>query len=204
MPRARVIRDLMQGLARVVALGVVQRVDDTTPTQELQVRVLAGETRARVQRIQSYGFSSVPEDGAGPAATFWPGGNRSRGVAVAVDDERYRPRGLPARDVVMYDARGNRIHFKDGLVEITAVEGLRIAVTGDVEIDATGSVTVSAGGDVSVSAGGSADVEAGGEIRLGGAGGQPVARQGDMVSVAYGSSAGMHPIVTGSAKVTAT
>lgn len=41
------------------------------------------------------------------------------------------------------------------------------------------------------------------DVRLGGDGGPQVARVGDMVNVAYGSSSGLHPIVTGSDRVTA-
>lgn len=41
------------------------------------------------------------------------------------------------------------------------------------------------------------------DVNLGGDGGKPVARVGDMVSVSFGSSAGMHPIVQGSGAVKA-
>lgn len=39
------------------------------------------------------------------------------------------------------------------------------------------------------------------ENQLGGTGGKPVARKGDMVEVKFGSSKGLHPIVEGSSKV---
>ncbi|WP_338606861.1 baseplate assembly protein [Pelagibacterium nitratireducens] len=71
------------------------------------------------------------------------------------------------------------VRFGFGPLTITAVDGGLI-------VDATSPVTINAP-----------------TVNLGGAGGQPVARVGDIVEIGAGSSAGQWPIVTGSPVVSA-
>lgn len=73
---------------------------------------------------------------------------------------------------------------------------------GDAAVFAFGGVTITVQGDAVTISAPKVTVQSD-DIRLGGDGGKPVARIGDMVSVGSGSSAGMWPIVEGSAVVTA-
>lgn len=200
-----VLRTIRNGLANLAARGRVLLVDDSRAIQRVQIGLLAGELRERVQRLQPFGFNSVPLPGAFPVIVLCPGGDRGQAVAVALDDVRYRPSGGEPGESGLYDVNGNRVRLRDGVLEVTAAGdlqitvagagnvtvsgatdltaqgGLTLTVTGDVTVNATGNVAVTATGNVSVTAGGSATLAATGLVNLGAPGGPAVARVGDPV-----------------------
>jgi len=115
--------NLFTGLkARVmltVARAVVGLVDDAKKLQSIQVGMLTDESRDNVERFQEYGITSVPHPGA-EAVVVHVGGNREHGLVIAVDDRRYRVKGLAAGEVCIYSDEGDKVHFKRGkVVEIT-------------------------------------------------------------------------------------
>jgi phage baseplate assembly protein V len=127
---ARMLRPLHVRLANLVARAVVELVRDAEGMQELQVSVLDGETRDGLERLQEYGFTSVPLPGA-EAAVLFVGGRRDHGLVVAVDDRRHRPTGLLPGEVCLYHKDGARVLFKaDGSVEIAAAAGQSIKLNG--------------------------------------------------------------------------
>ncbi len=101
----------------MVARAVVRMVNDGLKMQGLQIGLLADEARDGVERMQEYGFTSHPHPGAEAVAVF-VGGNRDHGIVVAVDDRRYRIKGLATGEVALYtdedQSGGHRIHFKRG------------------------------------------------------------------------------------------
>ncbi len=124
-----------------IGRGVVRQVDDAPDLQRVQVSLLAEEDRDQVERIQSYGLTSVPVPGA-EAVVVSVAGNRDHPVAVAVDDRRFRPRGLQPGEVCLYARWGQRITLlADGALRIEAAS---IELVGPVAV--TGNVNVS--GDV--------------------------------------------------------
>jgi phage gp45-like len=136
----RFIAPLRSRVANMLARAVVALVDDEKQMQLLQLSVLEGETREDVERVQNYGFTSVPLEGA-EAVVLFVGGNRDHGLAVAVDDRRYRLRGLEGGEVAMFDHQGTKIVCKaNGDVEITPASGaVKVNGTVDVTGDVTGS-----------------------------------------------------------------
>ncbi len=184
---------IAQGLASLkrrvlltVARAVLRRVDDQPRRQLLQLEVLAGELRDKVERFQNYGLTAHPHPGA-EAVVLAVGGQRRHALAIAVEDRRYRLTGLAQGEVAIHDDQGQRVHLtRSGIVlETKQTDGVTIKAP---------KVTVNAD-QVAVNAG---------AVDLGGAGGQAVARIGDEVAVGAGSSAGRWPIVSGSGKVKAT
>lgn len=114
------IAPLRTQLTNVVARAVVKLVNDGKKMQILQLELLEDETRDDCERVQNYGFTSVPEDGAEAVALF-PGGGRDHGLVIAVDDRRYRLKGLAKGEVAVYDKQGSKIVLKsNGDIEITA------------------------------------------------------------------------------------
>lgn len=132
-------RRLLDGMVRRIRLilsrGVVSRVDSSKRLQELQVVLLAGETRSRVEHFEPLGLTAAPEPGAEVVAGFL-GGDRTHATILAVVDRRYRPTGLVQGELTIYEpvAGGSTIRFlTNGDVEITPRSG-RVLVQGDADV----------------------------------------------------------------------
>lgn len=141
----RQINKLTAPIARrvhlMVARGVLALVDDALKMQSVQVQLLSGEVRD-MERFQDYGFTSQPHPGAEVAAVF-VGGNRDHGLALAIDDRRYRVKNLASGEVAIYDDLGHTITLtRTGIVisggthNINIVNCPLVQVTGgDVKAD---------------------------------------------------------------------
>jgi phage baseplate assembly protein V len=88
--------------------GRMALVDDKKKLQQVQVELLADETKDNVERFQQYGFTSVPLEGAEVLCSFL-GGGRDHGVVLAIDDRRYRLTEMKAGDVALYTDESTRI-----------------------------------------------------------------------------------------------
>ncbi len=89
----------------------------------------------------------------------------------------------------------------DGANPVITYGSVKVEIQDDAAVVTTSGATISiSGGDVTVTADGPVTVNSS-EVRLGGGGGERVARLGDHVNVTYGSSAGLHPIVEAAEKV---
>lgn len=112
---------MRNGLANVLARGVVALANSASKLQSLQLRLLAGEVKDGVEHLEPYGFTSCPKSGAEALAGFI-GGDRSHGVVIMVSDRRFRVQGLKPGEVAIYTDEGDRIHFKrDRVIEIETV-----------------------------------------------------------------------------------
>lgn len=114
----KLVAPLKRRIAITVQRVVLSAIDDATKAQIVQIQGLADSVREQVERIQEYGFTSVPEKGAeGVAVAVGAGGHQ---VVVATDDRRYRPKNLSPGDVALYRlAEGILVHLKAGqMVEL--------------------------------------------------------------------------------------
>ena len=148
----RTVEKLLAPLKRRVRLmvsrAIVKAVDDSEGLQQVQVAALADEILDRVERLQQYGFTSVPLPG-GSALVVCVGGNRSHPIVVATDDARYRPVDLQPGEVAIYTQGGVRINLKTGnLVEIVAATKIKLH---SALVEITGALTVA--GNVTVTGG---------------------------------------------------
>lgn len=158
----RMIGPLRARVQMMLARAVVQLVADDKGIQALQLSALADELIEGAERMQDYGFTSVPHPGAEAVVAF-PGGLRSHGLVIAVGDRRYRLKGLQAGEVAVYDDQGQQIVLKRDRMRI--VSPLKIEIEApEVLVTAETTVTVICP-----------------EINLGGAGGKLVARHDDAV-----------------------
>lgn len=156
------LRQMGRRVMLMVGRCVLQAANDAAGIQALQLSGLEGELIEDAERMQDYGFTSVPFPGA-EAVLVFPGGLRSHGLVVAVGDRRYRLKGLQEGEVAMYDDQGQKV--------VLGRAGIRIETSLKVDIEAP-EVTVTAGTKVTVICP---------EINLGGEGGKLVARHDDPV-----------------------
>ena len=105
----------------MVARAVVQLVTDSSKLQTVQLGILADETREGCERFQQYGFTSVPLAGAEAVAVF-VGGRRDHGLVIAVDDRRYRKKGLQPGEVALYQKDGHFVLLKSDRTVMDAPE----------------------------------------------------------------------------------
>jgi phage baseplate assembly protein V len=102
---------LQRRVMGMIGRGVVKIVNDSLKMQGMQVSMLSDETRDKIERVQNYGFTSVPKEGA-EAVVLFLGGNRDHGIAIAVDDRRYRLKGLESGEVAIYTDEGDSVALK--------------------------------------------------------------------------------------------
>lgn len=110
----------LRGRVRLmVGRALVSLIDDKKAIQTLQLQALADEVLDDVERVQEYGFTSVPKRGA-EAVMVCLGGERSAGLVIATDDRRYRVKSLKEGEVCIYTDEGDTIQL---------LRGRKIAVT---------------------------------------------------------------------------
>ncbi len=133
-------------LGNLVARGKVLAADSAAKLQTLQIGLLAGETKDRVEHFEPFGHTAKPMPGA-EHITLFLDGDRSHGVTVVVADRRYRLQGLQDGEAAMYDAFGNKVHLKaDGTLEVLAATKVQITsplVTLSGNLQVAGNVTYS-------------------------------------------------------------
>jgi phage baseplate assembly protein V len=96
--------------------GRVSSVKTSTKMQTLQVDLLAGESKDRMEHFEPYGWTSHPHPGAEVAATFLDG-DRSHGLVLVVADRRYRLTTLQEGEVVVHDDLGQKVHLtREGII----------------------------------------------------------------------------------------
>lgn len=104
---------MTQSLRNIVARAVLTAIDTAKKCQSASLQLIAGESRAGVEHLEPYGFTSAPREGA-EAVVLFPGGDRSHCVTVVVSDRRYRLKGLSRGEVAIYDDQGQSITLTRG------------------------------------------------------------------------------------------
>ena len=121
-------------LNMMFARGTLNSVTDTGGIQTMQVGLLADETADAVERLQTYGLSSVPPAGSEVVVAFL-GGYREHPHVVAVNDRGPRPKGLRGGETCLYNDQ-------DVTVLLTA--------DGDLAVDARRDITVKSERDITL------------------------------------------------------
>ncbi len=141
------MRQLYGRIANMFTRGRVRSVNAAGKLQVLQLDLLAGETKDRLEHLEPYGFTSHPLAGAEAAAAFLDG-DRSHGVVLVVADRRYRLVGLEAGEMAIHDDQGQKVHLtRAGIVIDGAGLPINIVNTPSVTID---SPQVTTTGDLKV------------------------------------------------------
>ncbi|SNS05475.1 phage baseplate assembly protein V [Humidesulfovibrio mexicanus] len=145
----RALQKMHEGLRRKMATlvnrAIVQMVADADGLQELQVQALADEVMGRIERMQQYGFTSVPLPGA-EAVLLSAAGCRSNAIVVAVDDRRYRLTGLQGGEVALYTDEGDSVVLKRGHLIEVSTETLHVKATTRVLFETPSFAMIAPGG----------------------------------------------------------
>lgn len=118
---ARALAPLLRRIRLSVARGIVSLINDACPGhQTVQVVQREGEPADDLERLQEYGFFSVPLAGA-EALTVAVSGKQDHLVVACLADHRYRPREGEAGDVGIYHYLGHEIRLEEeGVIRIKA------------------------------------------------------------------------------------
>lgn len=135
MAKSRVsIQSVARGVQLLIGRAVLLAVQDSAKRQLVQFEALKGELKGDVERIQDYGFTSVPLPGA-QVVFANVSGNRDHPVAIRVDDPRYRKMGMQPGEVAIYTDEGDYILLKRGnIIEISTSE-LLVKATDSVRME---------------------------------------------------------------------
>lgn len=141
----KLIAPLHRRIMLSIGRAVLNAVYDDAPTQLVQVSMLSGEVRDKMERMTEYGFTSVPLSGAQGVAVF-VGGDRGHGIVIATGDPRSRMKGLQPGEVAIYDDQGQSVHITRAGIVVNG-GGKQITLTNapkarfEMDIDATGNIT---------------------------------------------------------------
>jgi phage baseplate assembly protein V len=103
----------------MVSRGIISETDDESGMQTVQVSLLYQEGKAKVERMQNYGFSGHAP-GQSEVTVVFIGGGRDHGVIIATDDRDSRFTGLAEGEVAIYTDEGDSIVLKrDNTIELT-------------------------------------------------------------------------------------
>lgn len=150
----------------MIGRAVIAAIADAPQAQAMQIELLADEVHDGVERFQGYGFTSHPHPGA-EAIVVFPGGTRSHGIVIQVEDRRYRLKNIAPGEVALFDDLDQIVHLKRDGIHIESLNKVTIEAP-DIEVIADSVVIDSP------------------DIGLGGASGAKVARVGDDVDLGTG------------------
>ena len=126
----------MRRLDMMLSRGVLRATTDDESIQRMQLGLLDEETADRVERIQTYGLSSVPPPG-GDALVAFIQGNRDHGVVLAVNDRGSRPKGLKGGEVCLYNDQAVTVCLTaDGDLVIRAKRNITLETDEEITIKA--------------------------------------------------------------------
>lgn len=122
----RMLAPVERRVMNMIARGVIESITDTAGIQKVKLSLLADEILEGKERIQEYGFTSVPLAGA-EAVMIFLGGNRDHGVIIATDDRRTRLKSLLAGDVALWTASGGKLILRNADKKLEGLVG-KIAI----------------------------------------------------------------------------
>jgi phage baseplate assembly protein V len=133
----------MSRILNALAKAVARLVTDTGPRQTMQVEVTKGETIDDIERMQEYGFTSVPPVTGTDCLVAFLGGNREQGIIIVAENRGFRLKGLESGEVAIFDDLGNVVKLGRDALSITGVSKI-IAEAPEIEASATIKITATA------------------------------------------------------------
>jgi len=108
-------------LRLIITKAIVDKINDSTEVQLLDVSSLDSEVLKTLERIQEYGLSTVPPAKAS-AIIGSQGGDRSNSVVLKTGYPQGRPKDKQEGDVTLWDIHGNTIELTSDGIKVTGAE----------------------------------------------------------------------------------
>jgi phage baseplate assembly protein V len=125
----RWIAPLKNKINSMILKAVLESVDDADGMQFVKVKVNGDEAQDKLARVQNYGMTSHPKKDAEALSVFLRG-DRGDGIIIAVDDTRYRLKGLAEGEVALYTDEGDTIELKrNGVIIINAANTIKLGAS---------------------------------------------------------------------------
>lgn len=144
------VKKIISPIHRRVMLMIARSTIKVAKAATAQITTGVDEVRDDLDRLQEFGFASMPEEGA-EALIVFVGGNRDHGVIVATGDKRSRP---------ALDAGETAIYTKDVVIKIKADKTVEIIGATKMkfpcDLEVTGKITATGivqGSDVKTTSG---------------------------------------------------
>lgn len=107
----RLLMPIKRSLSILIAKALLTAITDgDKEIQIVQVDLGNDQATSDVERVQNFGFTSHPKEGA-QAIVLSIGGNRDHQIVIVVDDSRFRP-SVAEGDAAMYNSDGLLIELK--------------------------------------------------------------------------------------------
>lgn len=129
----RILEPMRIKIRAIVSRALVEIVSDKSDIQMMQISVLRDEVKDDIERVQNYGFTSVPASGA-EAVVLFVNGNKENGIVVACEQSKFRLKGLKENEVAVYHKDGHYIKLTEDGVEIENNSTKFILKQGNAEI----------------------------------------------------------------------
>ncbi len=125
------IRPVKKRIANLLLKGILENVNTSSAYQVCKVYLQRDEIQNNVERIQEYGFTSIPEDGA-QVLLGCLNGDRNQSIVLCVGDSRYKVTGSEG-DVILHSKGNNKVHLKadgDILIEVQSGKNINLGAVG--------------------------------------------------------------------------
>lgn len=125
---------------RSIARGVVHAIDDTGGDQVVSLETHAGNVRTQVPVHYPFGFAAhCPADGAWTVVHAMAGDAGDPVAMPPANPQAARFGALPEGDAVLYDAAGQRVHLRGGvIVDVQALQAMNVTIGGTLMLEVTG------------------------------------------------------------------
>lgn len=107
----RILNPWKRRILLTVGKAVIAAVKNDTAIQLCQVKLMKDELKSDVERIQEYGFTSVPPADA-EAIVLAIGGDRGNMVIIATESSADRPKGWESGEAGVYSKFGQLIRLR--------------------------------------------------------------------------------------------
>jgi len=125
------LRRISTAMQSMITRGVITRVDDSKPTQVVQIVLRFGETADDVELLQPFGLSFAPPEDT-ETVVLAAGASQDNVVALASANRRLRPTGADTESGGLYDGDGWKVYLSnDGFVHLGEREAMDFLARAD-------------------------------------------------------------------------